>query len=486
MVEKRNCQCLNIGVDGESLHLATDLPDGVPGTELSLAKCLNKKLQAFNKEMLQKFVSENSEIALDFEPAEEDTEEVEEQVIIGDDIIAYLEDSLAAVQQKDIEDNFSLEDIEDLLKCELVISNKSREAVVKKYSIVKLREICLNHIFPVIKKKWLIQHFGKEKLLILFENGGKVEYIPSNVFHQTDSGFFRTVTFDYAHILNLYRESAAKGKLQDMGLTPDSLSKLSKEDGFKYLQKIIAVEKGKLKFDSMNQKAAAALFSDKTVSGLKLIKDYSGARCVEKISSGLSAFDESGVSSRDRILNLISLKNFINDQNSVLDRLRRPSDRKITNELLMMTLCSIDSFVVTYLNLQFFNPRRKSTSTVEMLFGQLMMMTDGSTRLNVRQLQDVLQRLTISSALRLLPLKVRGFKFLGNLKRHMKSYHPDDSEAVLEDGICVYPKLTLSSGTAQPLDSSFDKSMKSNKRKFKDFARENIGEDRVRKFHGKF
>ena len=115
-----------------------------------------------------------------------------------------------------------------------------------------------------------------------------------------------------------------------------------------------------------------------------------------------------------------------------------------------------------------------------------MMMTDGSTRLNVRQLQDVLQRLTISSALRLLPLKVRGFKFLGNLKRHMKSYHPDDSEAVLEDGICVYPKLTLSSGTAQPLDSSFDKSMKSNKRKFKDFARENIGEDRVRKFHGKF
>ena len=55
---------------------------------------------------------------------------------------------------------------------------------------------------------------------------------------------------------------------------------------------------------------------------------------------------------------------------------------------------------------------RSSTTLSEMLFGQLKMMTDGCTRLNARQLHDVLQRLMLANALRLVSLKVHEFKFL--------------------------------------------------------------------------
>ena len=342
----------------------------------------------------------------------------------------------------------------------------------------------MKHIFPMIRRKWLLQNLGQENIFIHFKNGRTMEYSPSNVFHQTSSGFFRTVTFDYAHILNLYRESASKGKLQAMGLKPENLMELSKFDGYTYLQKIIALEKGKLKFDSMNQKAAAALFSEKTATGLKNLSDHAGAKCVKVISSGLSAFDESGLSSESRIQNLVNFKNFLMQKNNIFERIRRPDSRNITNELYMMTLCSIDSHIFTFLNLEFFNPRRKSTSTVEMLFGQLMMLTEGSTRLNVRQLEDVLQRVVITSSLRLLPLKVRGFQFLGHLKRHMKSYSPDDTEAGAK--VTAYPKLRRGNGEVKPEDSSFDIPTKKTKRKFSDFARESSSGDDVRGFHNKF
>ena len=57
-----------------------------------------------------------------------------------------------------------------------------------------------------------------------------------------------------------------------------------------------------------------------------------------------------------------------------------------------------------------------------MLFGQLTLMVDGCGKLNVRQLQDVLKRLLLTSSLRLLPNSVRGFPFLTHLKQHMTSY----------------------------------------------------------------
>ena len=486
MVEERNCKCLNIGVDGESLQFAIRLPNGTPGTELSLAKSALKKLQSFSKDSLVKLISKNHLIELDdIQTNDEESEGIEEQ-LMEEELIADLEDSLAIVQQFDDPDgNFSLEDIEEMLSCGAASVNKVKEQEIRQNTVTKLRLICLKHILPRLKKNWLVKNIGQEKLTVFFQDGEQVDYSPCNVFHKSSNGLFRTITFDYAHLINLYRESAAKGKLLDMGLSSDNLTKLSKREGFEYLLKIIALKNGKLKFDSMNQQAAAALFSDKTVSGLKLLKDYTGAKCVELVSRGLSAFDESGRSSEDRVRSLICFKNFMVDKNNIFDRLKRPNDSNITNELYMMTLCSIDSHLFTFLNLEFFNPRRKSTGTVEMLFGQLMLLTEGCTKLNVRQLQDVLQRVTLSNALRLLPSKVRGFQFLGQLKMHMKSYHPDDVEAMGNQR--SYPKIKLSNGSLHLLDSSFDKPTNRKKRKFKDFARSSLeSSSSVRKFHEKF
>ena len=371
MVEKKNCKCLNVGVDGESLHFATCLPDGTPGTELSLAKSVYKKLQSFSKESLVKMVSLNNLIEIDdVQPEIEEVEEMQEELIDAE-LVANLEDSLALVQASDNPpEDFSLEDIEDMLGGGSN-SDKIRVQEIKKYKIAELRLICLKHILPLVKKKWLVKNIGQEKLTVIFQDGGKLDYSPCTVFHKLSDGFYRTVTFDFAHLLNLYRESAAKGKLYNMGLSTENLSELSRMKGFEYLVKIIALQNGKLKFDSMNQKAAAMLFSDKTVSGLKLLKDFKGAKCVNLVSMGLSALDVSGMGSDERIKKLVNLKNFIVEKNKILARLKRPDEKNITNELFMMTLCSIDSHLFTYLNLEFFNPRRKSTSTVEMLFGQV-------------------------------------------------------------------------------------------------------------------
>jgi hypothetical protein len=116
-----------------------------------------------------------------------------------------------------------------------------------------------------------------------------------------------------------------------------------------------------------------------------------------------------------------------------------------------------------------------------------MMMTDGCTKLNVRQLQDVLQRVTLSNALRLLPLKTRGFQFLGKLKMHMKSYEPDDYEVMSTQG--TYPKLSMSyNGIVQPRNSCFDKPS-SKKKKIKELTgstSESNFDGNARKFHKKF
>ena len=116
------------------------------------------------------------------------------------------------------------------------------------------------------------------------------------------------------------------------------------------------------------------------------------------------------------------------------------------------------------------------------------MMTDGCGKLDVRQLQDVLKRLMLTNAMRLLPEKVRGFKFLTQLKQHMKSYKPDD---IVPSGALgnAYPSLNVFEGKVFPIDSDFDKPILVRKRKnvykpseyCSDSTRGN-----VRKFHTKF
>ena len=135
------------------------------------------------------------------------------------------------------------------------------------------------------------------------------------------------------------------------------------------------------------------------------------------------------------------------------------------------------------------------TATVEQLFGQLMLMVDGCGKLDARQLQDVLKRLMITNAFRLLPVKIRGFPFLTLLKQHMKSYTPDDYDASGSVSL-EYPVLKISDGIIVPKDSTFDKpSASAKKRKGSTlgqrephrFHLDSKSEDiNVRKYHKKF
>ena len=124
-----------------------------------------------------------------------------------------------------------------------------------------------------------------------------------------------------------------------------------------------------------------------------------------------------------------------------------------------------------------------------MLFGQLSLMTDGCGKLDARQLEDVLKRLTLTSALRMVPAKVRGFKFLTYLKQHMTSYKPDDDEP--DDSVTIaYPKLDASNGSVVVFDSSFDVLKKKKKRIFsyhgKNTQEEYHSRGDVRGYHKKF
>ena len=489
-IETRNCVCMNIGVDGESLHLATILPDGTKGTVLSLAQSTMKQLQSLSKEGLVRIMSRNCAVDISGRhDMEAEIDEVEEDIIIGN-----LEENLELALRRYIVDNrgredTTIEDIETLLGGDSSEVNvKEREVQLRMLSVSELRAIAWKYLFPALKRQWLIKHYGHDKIDIVMPSGRKVEYEPNNVFHRSSKGFLRTVTFDFAHILNLFRESAATGRMVNLGVRVESLEELSKTESFKYLESAIALVKGKLKYDPMNQKCAASLFSEKTVEGLKSVGDIEGATAIQIVSRGLLAMDESGISCIERLDALLKLKHFVESKNEVFHRLKRPDSSHITNELYQMTLCSIDSHICTYLNLEFFNPRRKSTSSVEMLFGQLMMMTDGCTRLNVRQLHDVLQRLMLANALRLVPLKVRGFKFLGYLKRHMKSYRPDDSEDV-SSTLKPYPLVFHSQKTISPRNSCFDSQEKKKRRQPTEsrakIPHEGSFDGNVRKFHKK-
>ena len=131
------------------------------------------------------------------------------------------------------------------------------------------------------------------------------------------------------------------------------------------------------------------------------------------------------------------------------------------------------------------------TSTVEMLFGQLMLMTDGCGKLDVRQLQDVLKRLMLTNALRLLPAKVRGFQFLNQLKQHMKSYKPDDFVTPDTEQEIVYPRLREFDREIYPSDSMFDKPTKVRKKRnmynpSSDLLSSDSATGNVRKHHKKF
>ena len=516
MLTKNGAKVLNIGVDGESLHLASVLPNGTPGTVQALVKHLYERLKSLKKERLNEIVSFNPDIDISEEfptvTVADDYDKIEEFETQDKNEEQITEDLLnsAALLENEIDEitKYTLEDVEDMLKAksEFEEINHERKNAVKKLNISQLRMICLKHIIPKAKQIWLSSSLGRDSFEIHLGDGEKISYTPNSVFENIDDNYFRTISFDYAHLINLFREHAAKGRLFKLGLDAKNLEILSRKSGYEYLKRIIATKGNKLMFDSMNQKAAASLFSDKTAEGLQAIGDKPGAKCVKLISDGLGALDESGIHAISRIKQIIAFKNYLEEHNDVLDRLKRADSQNMTNELLQMVLTTLDSYMYTSVSMQFFNVRRKGrlsisycfceflnflgTGTVEQLFGQLMMMTDGCGKLNVRQLQDVLKRLMLTNALRLLPPAVRGFQFLNQLKQHMKSYKPDDFVTSDENTDMLYPILRKFDGNIFPSDSIFDKPRRVRRKRTlynpKALPQSDSASGDVRKFHKKF
>ena len=363
MLEQNNVEILNLGLDGESLHMASVLPDGSPGTLLSLVKHLHDNLKKVKKDRLADFVASNPKIKItteaghddldedfDQETLEKDEEEIEEDIL---DSVALLENRSPPIN------HFTVEDVEEMLSDVMENPSEERKCAVKALKLSDLRILCLRHVIPSAKKKWLQSVLGKDYINITWATGSNTLYFPNSIFQKTKTNMFRTVSFDFAHILNLFREHASKGKLSKLGLKKENLNRLSTLPDFSYLKRIIAIKGNKLEFDSMNQKASALLFSEKTAHGLESVGDKTGSECVRVICYGLTALDESGIETESRIKHIIALKSLLEDKSDFVERLKRPDMENMTNELLQMTMTTLDSYIYNCLNLQFFNVRRK-------------------------------------------------------------------------------------------------------------------------------
>ena len=118
-------------------------------------------------------------------------------------------------------------------------------------------------------------------------------------------------------------------------------------------------------------------------------------------------------------------------------------------------------------------------------------MNDGGMKLNCTALRDILNRVMITNALRLVPVSVKGFSFLKCLKLHMTSYTDKSEDG--QDNKPSYPlvRKKVYDLIVRPVDSEFDKKRRK-KRKLNLRQKESDGnlprssEGNVRKFHKKF
>ena len=106
-----------------------------------------------------------------------------------------------------------------------------RTRYCRKLMKVDLKFACLKHILPKATKAWLIKNIGGEGFKIILKKQ-EIFYVPKTVFMKSANGFFKTVTFDSAHITNLLRESCAKNRLSKLGLKVEILENLSSQNGY--------------------------------------------------------------------------------------------------------------------------------------------------------------------------------------------------------------------------------------------------------------
>ena len=453
---------LNIGCDGESLHLVTKMSRGEPGTLLALTKHMFELVKSFNKRELAILISKNPKISIS-----EVADDFEEEAIhdTPGDIAEYLSESIASILNEKEVIGSTLEDIENWLTPDPgSTASSSREAKCKEMKKVDLCLAAVKFILPKARRDWLQAHYGSESISVVL-SCNQFQYTPSTVFEKTPQGYFTTVSFDMAHMSNLFREAVAKNKLSELGLPRESMLMLSKKDGFSYLKNILSVTGSKLDYDPMNQRASSLCFSEKTEKGLAEMGELKAAKLCKLLRLGIiEALDKTGLSSEDRIQHIYSLKCYLDDEIDPVHRLKRPGKESISNELLQMVHASLDSHIVTFLNMAHFNARRKSTLTCEQFFGMITLMADGGRKLDCRQISDILERCTIINALRMTPNIVKGFKFLSKMKVHMTSYeaeHEDDNGIT---NTLEYPSLTTQKRIVLPSNSVQDILSKKRKR----------------------
>jgi hypothetical protein len=457
---------------------------------MSLAKYLLKKLQLLSKPELIRICSENRKIMISGEV--EISDERDDEVGIIEDIEFHLNNNVEAIKSNN-ETNFELFSLEDL---ETWLSSnegycKERENTCKQLKKEELKFACLKYMLPLAKKAWLRQIMGREGFKIILKKSD-IFYNPNTAFLQSETGLYQTVTFDTAHLSNLLRESAAKNRLSSLGLSIQCLDQLASQKGFEYLKKILKLKNQQsLEFDPMNQKSSELLFSLKTEEGLRKIKAFEGAKCCQLLRKGIiEALDTSGILAEERIYNIYSLKKFLDEKIDIVEKIKIADKAQVTNELLQMIHVSLDSHITTYANLEHFNPRRKGTGSVEQFFSQVTLMCDGGSKLNCREISDILSRVMITNALRLTPISVKGFSFLAKLGMHMTSYKSDEYEEqdTLDE---KYPKLNRIIDI-HPKNSTFEKKQKRKinikdvETRFAASASSGESDGNVRKFHKKF
>jgi hypothetical protein len=111
--------------------------------------------------------------------------------------------------------------------------------------------------------------------------------------------------------------------------------------------------------------------------------------------------------------------------------------------------------------------------------------------LDCRQIADILSRVMVINALRMLPVNIKGFHFLSKLHVHMKSYRaPIDEENPDQLSTPSYPKWIKSAlNEIYPTDSFFDKvgSKRKQKASLPGRSEEGVGTDgHPRKYHKTF
>ena len=102
-------------------------------------------------------------------------------------------------------------------------------------------------------------------------------------------------------------------------------------------------------------------------------------------------------------------------------------------------------------------------------------MNDGGMKLNCTALRDILNRVMITNALRLVPVSVKGFSFLKCLKLHMTSYTDKSEDG--QDNKPSYPlvRKKVYDLIVRPVDSEFDKKIRK-KRKLNFWGRRKVME----------